>query len=358
MDSSTLTPLWAFALASLTTMWAFSQRERTRVLLLVPIWLLSFLSLKTCHRLAWSGGFSSTYASLLIFYFLHSLKILLLDYQPPKSLSPVDSYKLWNNPRGLSTHTSSPTRSSAKSHLKFALKQFIKIVLLFMLDTYAIQGVISTAVFTEAKPSDFAPQYELFLFQPLSSKQLLIRAAISVSWIWTAFYLLTASHCVLSLVFVALLRWDEPEEWPSIWGHPANATSVRDFWGKVWNGITIPTFAFYAHLVLTTFGVEKQSRLGKKVVPFVIFFLSGLSHSLAGWTMGDVAPGRDMLFFMLNFLACAAETWVGKTRQWKIFKRRIPPWVLKVAGVIYLFGFFFTAVPLWMYPKVYGALGF
>ncbi|KAK0737187.1 hypothetical protein B0T21DRAFT_286940 [Apiosordaria backusii] len=357
MGSTTLIPLWSFVLASLITVWSLGQRQRTRTFSLLLIWLLNLLSLKTCGHLTLPGGFNSTFAGLIIFSFLHTLKILLLDYQPPRSSAFVDSYKLWNNPRGLQAHPPLSNRDFSKSRLRFALQQSLKVILLFTADTYLVQGVVSTAVFTGAKPDDFSPYYELLLFQPLTGKQVLIRAAISVSWIWTAFYLLEASHCLLSLVFVGVLRWDEADEWPSVWGHLGNATSIRGFWGKVWNRITILTFAFYAKFILTAFGLDQGSGLAKILIPFLIFFISGLSHSLGGWAVGDAALGRDVLFFMLNFLACAGETWVGKTRSWKNFKRGVPTWVMKTAGAVYLFGFFFMVVPLWMYPKIYGALG-
>ncbi|KAK0666937.1 hypothetical protein QBC41DRAFT_397249 [Cercophora samala] len=363
MDLSVFTPLWSFVLASLITIWSLGQRKQTRRLsLLLAIWPLNLLSLKTCHHLTWPGGLNSTYASLVIFYFLHTLKVLVLDYQPPRSSGFIDRYKILNNPRGLEARPPFPTHNSSNNHksesrLRFAIHQSLKIVILFAADTYLVQGVISVFVFTGARPSDFAPYYEVFLFQPVTGRQLLVRAAISVNWIWTAFYLLEASHCAVSLVFVALLRWDEPEEWPSVWGHAGNATSVRGFWGKVWNRITIPTFAFYARLLSSVFGIEKDSWLSKMLVPLFIFLLSGLSHSLGGWAVGDGAVGRDVLFFLLNFLACTVETLIGKTRRWKRCKRGVPAWMVQIAGVVYLFGFFFMTVPLWMYPKIYGALG-
>ncbi|KAK4201919.1 hypothetical protein QBC40DRAFT_322801 [Triangularia verruculosa] len=357
MGTAALTPLLFFALSSLITIWALGQKQCIRGLSLLPTWLFNLLSLSSCRHLTWPGGMNSTYAILIIYYFFHTLQILILDYHPPRSTSFINRYKLWNNPRRVEARSLFSLRNSPKSRLSFALKQCFKIFALFTTDAYLIQGVISTAVFAGAKPSDFAPYYELLLFRPLTGQQAVVRAVISMSWIWTASYLLETSHCILSILFVALLRWDEPEEWPSIWGHPRYATSVRGFWGKTWNRITIPTFAFYAQHVLDKFGIGRKSGLGKIVLPFLIFFMSGLSHGLAGWAVGDVALERDMLFFMINFLACACESWVGKTRWWKDSKRRMPSWLLKMAGFLYVCGFFFMVVPLWLYPKIYGALG-
>lgn len=360
MHSTVFTPLWSFSLASLITILSLRQGKGIRKLSLLAIWPLNFLSLNTCHHLTWPGGLNSTYASLVIFYFLHTLKILVLDYQPPKSPGFINAYKLWNNPRGLEAPPvvfSTTPNKNPQSRLRFAILQLVKIALLFTADTHLVQDVISVFVFTGAKPSDFAPDYEVFRFQSLTGRQLLIRAGISVNWIWTAFYLLEASRCALSLAFVAVLRWDEPEEWPSIWGRAANATSVRGFWGKVWNRITIPTFAFYAGLFLGVLGVEKKTGLRKTLVPLFVFLFSGLSHGLGGWAVGDGAMGRDILFFFLNFVACAVETFVGKTAGWKSCKKGVPSWAVRMAGMMYLFGFFFMVVPLWMYPKIYVALG-
>ncbi|OBT74656.1 hypothetical protein VF21_07014 [Pseudogymnoascus sp. 05NY08] len=58
---------------------------------------------------------------------------------------------------------------------------------------------------------------------------------MSVQWIWSSYVVLTLSHDILAIFFVTLLRWDQPSQWPALFGSIAEAYSLRRFWGVFWH---------------------------------------------------------------------------------------------------------------------------
>lgn len=371
MDLTPLIPVCSFAAASLLTIASLRWRRRARLCSIAPIGLLSFLSLASAHKLSWPLGLDITFASLVVFYLPYSIKLLALDeHTISRELSPLDwslveCYRTWNNPRTLPLRLS-PLERTEPSNLKprawFMLNQAIKAAALWAFHCFVFQYLL-TCAFSNVVAADFSPAMELPPVSQalqLSLHHLQVRIFMSFQWIWIAFFFLEIYHCLLAIVFVTILGFDQPEDWPPIFGSPWEASSVRGFWGRFWHRITIPTFHCYSVLISRKLlRLRPNSRLEKTVLPWLIFTMSGLSHSLVGWSLKDAALSRDILFFELNFFAVAVEIVVSKAKQSSTLMERFPSLprpLCKSAGFAWVFLFFFCTAPMWMYPKIYPTL--
>lgn len=363
MDLESLSPLFYFMIASVLNITGLKRRPQTRLLLLGPIWLFSLMSLASSHRLSWMIGADSTFASLVVFYLLYSAKTLVFDQH---AVSPelsthdssfVDCYRTWNNPRELPLRLSALEKkapSDSKSRTLFSFHQSMKAAALWAFEHFVFQKVFIHAL-GQVVVADFSPEMEV-AFQ-LSSHQIQVRAIMSVQWIWRAYFFLEFYHSLLAIVFVAILRFDYPEDWLPLFGSPMEAYSVRGFWGRFWHRLTIPTYVFYSRLVSRQLmRVRPRSSLEKTITALLIFTISGFSHALVGWSLGDAALFRDVLFFEMCFLAAAGETAISKMKVSSIFRGVFSPLSRTVAGMAWVFVFFFCISPMWIYPKVYHVL--
>jgi hypothetical protein len=315
---------------------------------------------------------------MIVFYLPYSVKILALEDMPSHpevSVQPwtfVDCYRIWNNPRALpgrytavlgkeeSPEKKRPLQSSGQV---FTLYRVSKMAALWAFDSLVFQRLL-IAAFTNVTAADFAPHMEFLPLDRLlnmSAHEFRVRSIMSVQWIWSAYFFLEFYHCLLSIIFVSILRFDKPEEWPALFGSPLEASTVRGFWAKFWHRLTVPTYTHYALLISRkALGMRAGSRAEKTVVPMCIFLFAGLSHSLVGWAMGDAALSRDVLFCVVNFAAAAVEVAVSKALKGDTQARwplpRIPAPLQKSLGLAGVFLFFFSVVPMWMYPKVYPSI--
>lgn len=363
MDLKSLSPLFYYMIASVLNITGLKRRRQTRLLLLGPIWLSSLLALASSHRLSWMIGADSTFASLVVFYLLYSTKTLVFDQH---AVSPelsthdwsfVDCYRTWNNPRKLPLQLSPPEKEApgvSKSRALFSFHQSIKAAALWAFEHFVFQKVFTYSL-GQVVVADFSPEMEV-AFQ-LSSHQIQVRAIMSVQWIWRAYFFLEFYHSILAIVFVAILRFDYPEDWPPLFGSPMEAYSVRGFWGRFWHRLTIPTYVYYSRLVSRQLmGVQPGSSLEKAITALLIFTISGFSHALVGWSLGEAALFRDVLFFEMCFLAAAGETAISKIKVLSISRGIFSPLSRTVVGMAWVFVFFFSISPLWIYPKVYHVL--
>ncbi|KAI9375085.1 membrane bound O-acyl transferase family-domain-containing protein [Aspergillus egyptiacus] len=363
MDLHSLSPLFYFMIAGVLHIIGLKQRRLIRVLLLGPIWLLSSISLASAHRLAWMIGADTTFASLLVFYLLYSAKSLIVDQHvvnpevSQRDWSFVDCYRVWNNVRDIPLRPSpgGPVApSDSKARALFALARSSKAAALWAFEHYVFQKLFIRAL-GQVGVADFSPEMEV-TFQ-LSQHQVKVRSIMSVQWIWHAYFFLEFYHSLLAVLFVAILQFDHPGEWPPLFGSPAEAYSLRGFWGRFWHRLMLPTYIYYAHLVSRRLmRLPPGARMEKTVTALVVFTISGVSHALVGWALGDAALWRDVLFFEMCFLATAVEAAICKTRFWTGLRGVFPPVLRTAVGMVWVFVFFYCVAPLWIYPKVHHEL--
>ncbi|KAI2629199.1 hypothetical protein GGS26DRAFT_598916 [Hypomontagnella submonticulosa] len=206
---------------------------------------------------------------------------------------------------------------------------------------------------------DFAPAKQGF-YPSLNYHDLCLRTAMSVHWIWQTYAFLTSAHELSSVIFVSLLGWDRPSEWPPLFGNVAEAYSLRRFWGVFWHRILVAPFAaFMPSFLCDTGGKPRQDagwrkRTRDSLRALWIFVFSAGYHTLVDFgvlRMGTAGP--EFRFFLLNYVLCLAETVVTS-----IVGSRSPQAVaskvcLRILGYVWVFAFFFCTTPPWKYPVVY-----
>ncbi|KMP08581.1 hypothetical protein CIHG_05190 [Coccidioides immitis H538.4] len=280
--------------------------------------------------------------------------------------------RIWNNPRHLKFRQPGPGSTPWRSLLFFTLRSGLKVAAIVIIDRMLVKK-IQAHLFANSNVLDFTPD-QLPIIRPLlgirideedvdpiSRHQFLLRAFISVSWIWANFVFLESCHAILAIFFVAILRLDNPEDWPSLFGNIADAWTVRRFWGRFWHRIATPTLSQWTRIIIQrVLHLQLTTGVAKTVEAFGIFFLSGLAHALASWRTGEGFAHLDILFFCANFVVVAVEILVA--RLWKYAvkgtwielelrrnsKLRV---VGRILGLVWVFSWFFWMVPRWLYPK-------
>lgn len=278
------------------------------------------------------------------------------------------AWRIWNNPRNLSF--SRPDPASAPSSwsvlARFAIFRAFKAGTIILVDRLLVQKVRGQLT-ASSSFYHFTPDQEPIvrrLFDgnddPVSSHELLLRAFMSMSWIWANVLVLESYHALLSIVFVVIFRLDDPEDWPPLFGSLAEAWTVKRFWGKFWHRIATPTFASCSQLASRhLLQCRPGSSADNAVIALGVFLLSGVAHAIVAWRIGQGYAHLDLLFFSSNFVVVLAEILVSKLFKNSLRKtayeaRLRDPRVQKIGkalGFVWVFSWFFWAVPRWIYPK-------
>lgn len=307
-------------------------------------------------------------------------------------------YKVWSNPRWLAPTPASnndtevllgdvkqPYRGTSAKRTTMTSFALIRIT---KLGAYGfIYSLIATHIFPgHFRPmtvDDFSPHRERFIsrlifhpsaaaaaavapgFEGIQLRETLLRAVLAIDWVIAAYLLLEGCHHVSALLFVCVLRLDEPEEWPPFFGSIWQITSVQRFWGRFWHRLVVGPYGSHAAVLSRRLlGFEARSWPDKVFMTFCIFLFSGLAHSAVSWEMGQrCGVWRDLAWFAANFGAGAVELAVQKQgaalaqrmglgKSYHAFASGLGA---KVLGFLWVFAFFFWSVPKWQFPKIYCA---
>ena len=293
----------------------------------------------------------------------------------PLSRSSVSAAcRVWNNPRNLTFSRPDPAAApySCLVLARFAIFRAAKAGMIILIHYLVVQN-ISERLTASSSLFHFTPDQEPILRRlfdwdedpdVVSSYELLLRAFMSVSWIWANILVLESYHALLSITFVVILRLDDPEDWPPLFGSLADAWTVRRFWGRFWHRIVTPTFTTVAHPVarrILQCLPGSSMELERAVTALGIFFLSGVVHAVVAWRAGQGYAHLDLLFFTSNYAVILLETLVstlarkalGKTAGGAaVVRDRRVRMVGRALGFVWVFAWFFWAVPRWTYPKI------
>ncbi|BCR96742.1 wax synthase family protein [Aspergillus luchuensis] len=179
--------------------------------------------------------------------------------------------------------------------------------------------------------------------------------------------MLDLCNILLSILFSAILRLDNPDEWQPLFGSPLEAYSIRRFWTKFWHRLTVSSCASSGTQVTRRLiGMTPGCRSEKIFVALWTFLLSGLCHVIPDWQVGEPCyPHDDLLFFGANFLASAMEVLVARRLRFmnryhaggdKYFWLGSLRAITAAVGCVWVLKFFFWITPKWQYPKMYAVL--
>lgn len=389
-----LLPGLLFVLGGLTAIVALHFKPSFRPLFLLPAMGLTALSISTISEISdsWipqAQAFGMC-LGLTSFYQLLFLPILLCThderygvFRPAKEdaaasttshravsiQSFAEAYRQWNNPRKLHLRPATkPKPHSSDKILAFVLQCGLNMATIYLVDHNIVQPLFEK-IMSQAMLVDFAPESETLLRRlpsmfewgsTLDYEQFSVRVLTSLHWLWHDYQVIETCHSGLAIIFVGVLRFDEPEEWPPLYGSILDASSVRGLWGNYWHRIMTTTYATYAKMFSRViWGVRAGSTLDKTLVAFGIFAISGAGHALVNWQRKEIALSRDMLFFLANFAAILFEISAAKVvqacvpRAW--YETMIRSWQARVLGYCWVCFWLIWIVPRWEYPRIYNS---
>lgn len=388
LSLQSLKPALLFASAGVLTTAALHFPTTYHRFLLPPILLITAWSLGSVDSDATSAGplGLDLYTGITCLIFLFILPRILFFEQhsllhsdekpgkhstafvPPSRSSISAAWRIWNNPRNLSFQRRDPAAAPyAWSVLaRFAALRAFKAGTIILVHRFVVQD-IRERLTASSSLYHFTPDQEPIIRRlldveddPISRHELLLRAFMSVSWIWANILVLESYHALLAVVFVVIIRLDDPGDWPPLFGSLADVWTVGRFWGKFWHCIVTPTFTSCARPISRRLlRCQPNSNLEKTVTALCIFLLSGLVHAVVAWRTGQGYAHLDLLFFTSNFVVVLLETSVSKLVKRALRKTvygaalRDPRLQIvgKVLGFLWVFLWFFWAVPRWIYPK-------
>lgn len=342
-----------------------------RLYFLLAIWVAFFRSLQTLNQLNWPESANYVLGIANVGFMLLAPFTLfqnhpLLSNQGSGRPSLLLGYKIANNPRSLPimlrVDEAVSGKQRYKSLIRFALQRLVQIAIfiLCVIETCIVDRLLSF-VLGQSTPQDFLlasafPGESLYIWRR-TLRQLAIRSFVSVYWIWSTFLFVRVAHGSLSILFVAVLQIDSPDEWPPVFGSISEAHTVRRFWSKSWHQLLTKTLKSWAHMLSGRFlGLRTHSRYYSIVLSFLVFLTSGLAHVVVGWYTGEPALIRDLLFYIANFLVISLEIFVA--RGFGYFRKntgdeRLQNRFQRCFGYFWVFFFFFMVQPYVEYPKIH-----
>ncbi|KAJ0107558.1 hypothetical protein J7T55_007748 [Diaporthe amygdali] len=372
------------------TLHASSQKKRS---ILFPFTVyFEVLSFATAHN--FSGihpDLVGLWGLCLTFNLLHISSLLFIERVPaPNSgvlkgsgsrwfSSICTSYHFWSNPRLLPRSEIQENSKSRRQPLSvFIFLRFAKLIFYFLLHSKIVPlvskqliGVIYMSDVTSRKSS------LLRLVRPsrLTSREVVLRAYMAVSWIWESFLVLDGANAALGLIAVTTGA-DSPDDWPPLFGKLSHISrGLRSFWGRFWHPLAVRPYRNYGRLIADgilsplfrrgdrTRDSILTARMHGMITALIVFFLSGLSHMAVSWNLG-MHDWLDVWWFQLNFAACATETAVlailrglawraGLVRELQEIENS---WLGSLVGLSWVSMFFFWSVPLWRYERIYNSI--
>lgn len=355
--------------------------DHNRRLLLLPVFLLfAVLSFTTCTRFSViSPSLSSLWAQSIALNIVHITSLVCIERWTALQTNSLVTWKsfratwrLWSNPQLLPAavitktnnkkdDTTTKTMAPDGSVPIFLLLRLLKLPLYYYLYTSILPAIFYETMFR----LDVSDVTETALFTRLgdvTTREIVVRSYAAVVWIWESVVMLDGANAVLAIVAV-LSGLDKPGDWPTLFGRPSAAFGLRNFWSRFWHHLAVRPYGNFGRLVAGYIPVGSK-RAQNSVVAFVIFLLSGLSHSAVSWRLGHVDWDIDLQWFMFNFAACSAELVVvstvrnvarrlGLARELALLETS---WLGYLIGYSWVFGFFFWTVPMWRFPRLHRQL--
>ena len=166
-------------------------------------------------------------------------------------------------------------------------------------------------------------------------------------------WLLIASyHECFSIIFIYVLKLDEPYEWPPIYGNLVEAYTVRRFWAHFWHRIVYAPFRAVAdRLSARAFGEGNRGVARRLMNVTLVFLLSGLIHSTMDWNNGSCDCWASGVFYFVQPLGFVLESlaqfaWTPIRKRVFVLGSRVPSILERALGYLWVWTWFF-----WLYPQ-------
>lgn len=166
------------------------------------------------------------------------------------------------------------------------------------------------------------------------------------SWLWLASW-----HECLSVVFVCVLRLDEPHEWPPLYGNLLEAYTIRRFWAHFWHRIVYAPFRAVADgLSARVFGQGNRGAARRLVNVALVFLLSGLLHSIRDWQDGLCNYWSSGIFYFVQPLGFVLEglaqsAWAPLRKRVFVPGSRVISILERTLGYMWVLAWFYLLCP-------------
>lgn len=299
------------------------------------------LQSKTCHSL-----FTRISVPFAVYSTLHTTAVLTREHYVPHGSQgfPTEQaalYGIWANVR----HIPPPYIHDTKEESVWTSDLFArvgKIVILYTIEFVSQYAISSMYASLRINVYHFSPEHRSLLPLP-SMDALYLRGLVSIQWIWSAYVILDSAHKIFSIIFIYVLGWSKPTEWPPLFGHVSDATSLQRFWAKFWHSLHLRPFLAY---------MPRRLHRSKSLAALWIFTLSAVCHAVVNWVvMGSLNARAEFQFFFLNYIACLGEAiWKKalKSRGLCVPDNRL----IQALGYVWVYLFFFVTVPAWQYVLI------
>ena len=372
-----LTPILYLATSILIFHLALYCHSQAHRYCFLPFFLLfASLSITSSTHFIWIPGLTSLWTQAMVLNIPHVFCLLYIRKWPvprlPATSPPLSqfprlqyqweaTYRLWGNPQliGVSpeSNTSRPTDKSTQPISVFLFLRLVKLPIYYYIN-FKILPALVAAVFGEIYPEDVSEEKQMLLrrWHDVTTRDLLIRAYVSVLWVWQSVVYLDGTNAILASFFVSI-GLDRPCDWPPLFGNSTSITSLRTFWSRFWHKIALQPYTCIGRALARQLNLRSDSYECKAFVALVVFGLSGVSHGVVSWQIGRDG-WTDIWWFMINFFACLAETIFlqhflpafGYQRELKSVRES---WFGAFIGRTWVFAFLFWSVPKWQYPAMY-----
>lgn len=151
---------------------------------------------------------------------------------------------------------------------------------------------------TDFGPWDVTPDKDSMISQLLSGtfglRELWIRAAIVVSGHAGSALIINTAHCLCAAFTVCVLG-SPISEWPPLFGNIFEAYSIRRYYSHFWHKLMRKGFTLHSVLLTkSVLGLRKETAIGRATVVMLSFFISGVMHTITGWTPGPCQSIRPL----------------------------------------------------------------
>ncbi|KAI1377693.1 membrane bound O-acyl transferase family-domain-containing protein [Hypoxylon crocopeplum] len=367
--ANSLLSFLSFHLALHTSYWSI------RVFFFASFLGFSIFSFTKSKYLYLFPDLTSLWAQTVVLSIVHTTSLLFIERwpAPPRdqknpswSASLRATYWLWSNPQLLPEASKSTSRNEKEEQSLpvFLLLRLSKLPLYYYLHTRVIPCFFAEAI-SELYPEDVDQTGLLTRLPDVTTREVVVRSWIAMSWIWDSVVYLDGTNAVLAS-FAVLTGLDQPADWPPLFAQPSAACGLRNFWSRFWHQLAARPYKGVARVVVRGIGSvwgKMPTSVSRALLAFVVFLLSGLSHMAVSWHLG-MRDTLDVQWFLLNFAGCLGETVVlsavrylakraGCVRELNMIERS---WLGRMAGFTWVFAFFFWSVPLWKYPRLHKEL--
>lgn len=249
---------------------------------------------------------------------VHTTSILLFDTQTTTGGLPSTQQLrvmilIWSNIRGLrKPRLNSPARAvkdnsthtTFQGRISFGLCHILRALALWILDWCIHEVIIHVYTSLPLSISSFLPAKQgIWPGSNYSRADITLRSISCTHWIWGVYCGLTAAHHACAALFVSVLGWDSPADWPPLFGSVWDAYSLHRFWGVFW------------HRLHAARGPPRR-RFGDIPGTEGASGAVGL-HALGGLPRAGVVLYRracvlsELRFFLSNWAVCFLETVCG-----------------------------------------------